>query len=50
MEIAIVIGVAGAALMGASLASRLTNGSDDWAGQVKKAQRSRAKMKQALEK
>ena len=50
MEIAILIGVAGAALMGASLASKLTNGTDDWAGQVKKAQRSRAKMKKALEK
>jgi len=50
MEIAILIGVAGAALMGASLASRMTNGTDDWSGQVKKAQRSTAKMKKALEK
>jgi hypothetical protein len=50
MEIAIVIGAAGLALLGASLATNLTNGTDDWAGQVKKAERSRAKMKKALNK
>jgi len=50
MEIAIVIGGAGLALLGASLATILTNGTDDWAGQVKKAERSRAKMKKALNK
>ena len=50
MEIAIVIGAAGLALVGASLATMLTNGTDDWAGQVKKAEKSRAKMKKALSK
>jgi len=50
MEIAIVIGAAGLALLGAFLATNLTNGTDDWAGQVKKAERSRAKMKKALTK
>jgi hypothetical protein len=50
MEIAIMIGAAGLALIGASLASLLTNGTDDWVGQVKKAERSRAKMKRALSK
>ena len=50
MEIAIVIGAAGLALIGASLASLMTNGTDDWSGQVKKAERSRAKMKKALSK
>lgn len=50
MEIAIVIGAAGLALIGASIASRLTDGTDDWAGQVKKAEKSRAKMKKALSK
>jgi len=50
MEIVIVIGAAGLALIGASIASRLTDGTDDWAGQVKKAERSRAKMKKALSK
>ena len=50
MEIAIVIGAAGLALIGASIASRLTDGTDDWAGQVKKAEKSRAKMKKALNK
>lgn len=50
MEIAIVIGAAVLALAGTSLASLLTNGTDDWAGQVKKAEKSRAKMKRALSK
>ena len=50
MEIAVIIGAAGLALIGASLATMLTNGTDDWAGQVKKAERSRAKMKKALNK
>jgi hypothetical protein len=50
MEVAIMIGAAGLALLGAALATRLTNGTDDWAGQVKKAERSRAKMKKALSK
>ena len=50
VEIVILIGVAGLALVGASLATILTNGTDDWAGQVKKAERSRAKMKRALSK
>ncbi|MBU6346309.1 MAG: hypothetical protein KGR70_13555 [Cyanobacteria bacterium REEB494] len=50
MEIAIMIGAAGLALIGAYFATSLTNGTDDWAGQVKKAERSRAKMKKALSK
>lgn len=50
MEIAVIVGAAGLALIGASLATMLTNGTDDWAGQVKKAERSRAKMKKALSK
>ena len=50
MEIVIMIGAAGLALIGASLASILTNGTDNWAGQVKKAEKSRAKMKRALSK
>ncbi len=50
MEIAVMAGAAALALVGAYFATILTNGSDDWAGQVKKAQRSRAKMKKALEK
>jgi hypothetical protein len=48
MEIAIVIGAAALALVGANFATILTNGTDDWAGQVKKAERSRAKIKKAL--
>lgn len=50
MEIAVMIGAAGLALVGAYFATILTNGTDDWSGQVKKAQRSRAKMKKALSK
>ena len=50
MEIALMIGAAGLALIGASLATILTDGTDDWAGQIKKAERSRAKMKKALSK
>ena len=50
MEIGIVIVAAVIALAGASLASLLTNGTDDWAGQVKKAEKNRAKMKKALSK
>lgn len=49
MEIAIVIGAAGLALIGAYFATSLTNGTSDWQ-QVKQAQASRAKMKKALEK
>jgi hypothetical protein len=48
MEIAIVIGAALAGLIGAYFATGATNGTGDWAGQVKKAERSRAKMKKAL--
>jgi len=48
MEIAIVIGAAALALVGANFATILTNGTDDWAGQVKKAERGRANMKRAL--
>ena len=50
VEIGIVMVAAVLALAGASLASLLTNGTDDWAGQVKKAEKSRAKMKRALSK
>jgi hypothetical protein len=50
MEIGIVIGAAVIALIGAYFASILTNGTEDWSGQVKKAERSRAKMKKALNK
>ena len=50
MEIAIIIGVAALALVGANFATVLTNGTDDWAGQVKRAEKSRAKIKKALEK
>ena len=48
MEIAIIIVVAALALVGANFATILTNGTDDWAGQVKSAEKSRAKMKKAL--
>ena len=48
MEIGIVIGAALAGLVGAYFATGATNGTDDWAGQVKKAERSRAEMKKAL--
>lgn len=50
MEIAVVIGAAALALVGAHFATILTNGTDDWAGQVKHAEKSRAKMKRALTK
>jgi hypothetical protein len=50
MEIGIMIGAAVLALIGAYFATKLTNGTEDWAGQVKKAERSRAKMKKALNK
>lgn len=50
MEIGIVIGAAALALIGAHFATILTNGTDDWADQVKQAERSRAKMKKALTK
>jgi len=50
VEIGIVAAVAVLALAGASLATILTNGTDDWAGQVKRAEKSRAKMKRALNK
>jgi hypothetical protein len=50
MEIAIVIGAALAGLTGAYFATLATNGTQDWAGQVKKAERSRAAMKKALSK
>jgi hypothetical protein len=48
MEIGIVLVAAVLALAGTSLATILTNGTDDWAGQVKSAEKSRAKMKKAL--
>jgi len=50
MEIGIVIGAALAGLVGAYFATGATNGTSDWAGQVKKAERSRAAMKKALSK
>jgi len=50
MEIGIVIGAALAGLIGAYFATGATNGTSDWAGQVKKAERSRAAMKKALSK
>jgi rhodanese-related sulfurtransferase len=50
MEIAVIAAAAGLALIGAYFATNLTNGTDDWAGQVKKAKRDQARMKQALEK
>jgi hypothetical protein len=50
MEIGIVIGAAVIALIGAYFATKLTNGTEDWVGQVEKAERSRAKMKEALDK
>ena len=48
MEIAIIIVVAALALVGDNFATILTNGTDDWAAQVKSAEKSRAKMKRAL--
>lgn len=48
VEIGIVLVAAVLALAGTSLATMLTNGTDDWAGQVKRAEKSRAKMKKAL--
>lgn len=48
MEIGIVVVAAVLALAGASLANQITNGTDNWAGQVKRAEKSRAKMKKAL--
>ena len=50
MEIGIVIGAALSGLIGAYFATGATNGTQDWAGQVKKAERSRAAMKKALSK
>ena len=44
------IGAAVIALIGAYFATKLTNGTEDWVGQVEKAERSRAKMKEALDK
>jgi hypothetical protein len=48
VEIGIVLVAAVLALAGTSLATMLTNGTDDWAAQVKRAEKSRVKMKKAL--